>query len=213
MATLSAGDFFLGFFKSFFGTPAILVGLFSLLGSVLLRKKFSEVITSFFKTICGFLILSGGSTILQMPLNNFQLLFQDLFGVQGLLPNNDAFATQFFNIAATSAQLGSIVMVIAIILNLILSGLSRFKYVFLSGHVLFYMSIMLAAVMVYSDNQNFLDLNNPGDYVVALLGSALLMASYMVISAACCQRFVAQISGQASISMAHTGSLSYITAG
>lgn len=212
-ATLSAGDFFLGFFKGFFGTPAILVGIFSLLGSVLLRKKFTEVITTFFKTMCGFLILSAGSTVLQTPLANFQVLFQDLFGVNGLLPNNDAFAAQFFSIAGEAAQLGSIVMVVSIVLNLVLSGLSRFKYVFLSGHVLFYMSIMLAAVLVYSDNQGFLNLADPGDYAIALLASALLMASYMVVSAACCKRFVAQITKQPNISMAHTGSLSYVMAG
>lgn len=212
-AQIGAGDFFLSFFKSFFGTPAILVGIFSLLGSILLRKKFTEVITTFFKTIAGFLILSAGATVIQTPLNNFQALFQDLFGVNGTIPNNDAFAASFFEVAKESAQLGSIVMVLAIILNLILSGFSRFKYVFLSGHVLFYMSIMLSAVLVYSNNQGFLDLNNPGDYVIALMSSSLLMACYMVISAAACKRFVHQITGQNNISLAHTGSLSYITAG
>lgn len=90
--TTDAGTFFLTFFQSFFGTPAILVGLFSLLGAILLRKKFSETITTLFKTIAGFLILSAGSTIIAVPLNNFQLLFSDLFGVHGLIPNNDAFA-------------------------------------------------------------------------------------------------------------------------
>lgn len=212
-AQISAGDFFLGLFKSFFGTPAILVGIFSLLGSVLLRKKFTEVITTFFKTIAGFLILSAGATVIQTPLNNFQALFQDLFKVSGTIPNNDAFAASFFTIAKDAAQLGSIVMVLAIVLNLILSGFSRFKYVFLSGHVLFYMSIMLSAVMVYSNNQGFLNLNNPGDYVIALFSSAFLMATYMVLSAAACKRFVQQITGQNNISLAHTGSLSYITAG
>ena len=159
------------------------------------------------------LILSAGATVIQTPLNNFQALFQDLFKVSGTIPNNDAFAASFFTIAKDAAQLGSIVMVLAIVLNLILSGFSRFKYVFLSGHVLFYMSIMLSAVMVYSNNQGFLNLDNPGDYVIALFSSAFLMATYMVLSAAACKRFVQQITGQNNISLAHTGSLSYITAG
>lgn len=212
-ATMNAGDFFLGFFKSFFGTPAILVGIFSLLGAVLLRKKFTDVITTFFKTMAGFLILGAGAATLQIPLSHFQVLFEDLFGVQGLIPNNDAFAAEFFKIAAEAAQLGSIVMIFAIVLNLILSAFSRFKYIYLSGHVLFYMSIMLAAVLVYANNTNFLDLNNPGDYAIALISSAVLMSIYMVISSAACKRFVSQISGQPNITIAHTGSLSYITAG
>lgn len=213
--TTDAGTFFLTFFQSFFGTPAILVGLFSLLGAILLRKKFSETITTLFKTIAGFLILSAGSTIIAAPLNNFQLLFSDLFGVHGLIPNNDAFAASFFKIAPEAAQLGSVVMIVAMVLNMILSGTSRFRYVYLSGHVLFYMSIMLAAVMVLGggNGTTLLNLADPGDYVIALLSASFLMAVYMVISAAACHRFVLQITKQANISMAHTGSLSYVISG
>ncbi|QZX48828.1 PTS ascorbate transporter subunit IIC [Mycoplasma sp. E35C] len=210
---IDASQFFLGFFKSLFGTPAILVGLFSLLGSILLRKKFSEIIISFFKTLAGFLILNAGAMVIQIPLTNFRVLFQDLFKVSGTIANSDAFATQFFKISEQTAQLGSIVMVMAIVLNLILAGFSRFKYVYLTGHLVLYMSIMLATVLAHANNQQFLDLSKPGDYAIALISSALLMSVYMVISAAACKRFVKQISKQDDVSLAHAGSLSYVTAG
>lgn len=210
---INAGQFFLGFFKSFFGTPAILVGLFSLLGAILLRKKFTEIILTAFKTTAGFLILAAGAATLSIPLSNFQILFQDLFKVNGIIPNNDAFAASFFRIAPQAASLGSIIMVISILLNLVLSQFSRFKYIYLSGHVIFYMSIMLAAVLVFANNQNFINLNRAGDYALALISSALLLSSYMVVSSAFCKRFVKQISKINNITMAHSGSLSYVISG
>ncbi len=39
--SLSTGDYILNFFKEFIGTPAILIGLFALIGCLLQRKKFS----------------------------------------------------------------------------------------------------------------------------------------------------------------------------
>lgn len=36
---VGVGEWFLTFFKDFVGTPAILIGLFAMLGAILLRKK------------------------------------------------------------------------------------------------------------------------------------------------------------------------------
>lgn len=209
---INAGDWFLSFFKDFIGTPAILVGLFAMLGSILLRKKTTDIIMSFFKTCAGFLILGGGATVLVGSLNNFQTLFEDLFGVKGVIPNNDAFAGSLFTLqgATQIAKLGSIVMVLAMLLNILLAFTSRFKYIFLSGHVLFFMSVMLAGVMVLGCKLN---LNDPGEYTFALISSGLIMSLYMVLSCAGNRRFVKQITNMDDITIAHTGSLGYIMSG
>ncbi|MGL4647631.1 MAG: PTS ascorbate transporter subunit IIC [Mycoplasmoidaceae bacterium] len=207
--SIPAGEWFLTFFRDFVATPAILVGLFAMLGTILLRKKGTDIITSFFKTAAGFLIIAGGAGMLVGSLRNFQVLFEDLFGISGIVPNNDAFAGWFFDAFPAIAQLGSIIMVISMVLNLVLAYASRFKYVFLSGHVLFYMSVMLAGVMSLSG----FDLSNPADYSVALIGSALLMSCYMVLSCAMTYPWAKKITGQDNITVAHTGSLSYAMGG
>lgn len=207
---VDAGQWFLSFFKDFIGTPAILIGLFAMLGAILLRKKANEIIMSFFKTAAGFLIIGGGATVLVAALSNFQVLFQDLFKIKGLIPNNDAFAGALFKEAPAIAQLGSIIMILAMVLNVALAFSSRFKYIYLSGHVLFYMSIMLAGVMTIGAN---FDLSNPADYTIALISSGLIMAIYMVFSCAVTKKYVQRITNQDSISMAHTGNFGYFLSG
>ena len=207
--SISAGDWFLSFFKDFVGTPAILVGLFAMLGSILLRKKTTEIITTFFKTAAGFLIISGGATVLTGSLANFQVLFEDLFNLSGAIPNNEAIAGTIMENYGEMAQLGSIIMVISIVLNIGLAFGSRFKYVYLSGHVLFYMSISLAAIMALSG----FDLSNAGDYTIALISSSLIMSLYMVLSCAMLSRWTKVIRKSDDITVAHTGAFSYAMGG
>lgn len=206
---VGAGEWFLSLFRDFVGTPAILVGLFAMLGAILLRKKATEIITTFFKTAAGFLIVTGGATVISGALTNFQALFTDLFNINGIIPNNDAFAGWFFSNYAAISQLGSIVMVVAMILNLILAYTSRFKYIFLSGHVLFYMSVMLSGVMILSG----LDVNTVGGYAVALISSSTILSVYMVLSCAMLYKWTKQITKVDTITVAHTGSLSYLMGG
>lgn len=207
--SISAGDWFLSFFKDFIGTPAILVGLFSMLGAILLRKKTTEIIITFFKTAAGFLIISGGAGVLVGALTNFQVLFEDLFGLSGAIPNNEGLAGTIMQRYGEIAQLGSIIMVLSIVLNLGLAFGSRFKYIYLSGHVLFYMSIALAAVMVLSG----FSLSNPGDYTIALISSSVIMSLYMVLSCAMLHRWTKIITKTDDITIAHTGAFSYALGG
>lgn len=207
--TMDAGQWFLSFFKDFVGTPAILVGVFAMFGAILLRKKATEIITAFFKTAAGFFIISGGAGVLVGSLSNFQVLFEDLFKITGSIPNNEALAGTVMEIAGSIAQLGSIVMVLSIVLNIALAWGSRFKFVYLSGHVLFYLSIALASVMVLSG----FDVNKPGDYAIALISSAIIMSLYMVLSCAMLFRWTKMITKSNEISIAHTGALSYAMGG
>lgn len=206
---IGAGEWFLSFFKDFVGTPAILVGLFAMLGAILLRKKTTEIITTFFKTAAGFLIVSGGAGVLVGSLTNFQLLFEDLFNLKGAIPNNEALAGTVLKQFTQIAQLGSIIMVLSMILNICLAFGSRFKFVYLSGHVLFYMSISLAAVMALSG----FDLAKAGDYTIALISSSLIMSLYMVLSCAMLYRWSKMITKTNDISVAHSGAFSYAMGG
>lgn len=206
---ISASEWFLSFIKDFIGTPAILVGIFSMLGSILLRKKMTEVITTFFKTAAGFLIVSGGATVLVAALSNFQILFEDLFGLKGAIPNNEGLAGIMSQIAPKISSLGSIIMVLSMLLNIALAYGSRFKYIYLSGHVLFYMSISLSSVMVLSG----FDLNNVGDYAISLISSSLIMSLYMVLSCAMLSRWTKMITKTNDITVAHSGSFSYAMGG
>lgn len=202
-------DFLLSFIKSFASTPAFLVGIFTLIGCLVLRKKASETIVSVFKVIVGFLILGGGAAVLQGSLNAFQPVFQETYNLSGIIPNNDAFAGLLTKVSAIST-VGSLIMIVGMIMNLILAVFSRFKYVYLSGHVLFYTSLMLAAVFI---TLGFDPANSTGDFFMVLFSGAALMGSYMIISPAVQQRHMRMIIGSDEIGLGHTGGFGYAISG
>ncbi|WAM06100.1 hypothetical protein OM999_04520 [Mycoplasmopsis cynos] len=81
----------------------------------------------------GFIILGGGAGVLVGSLTKFQPVFQAVYGLNGIIPNNDAFAGALSAALPTIASLGSIIMLVGMLMNIILALTSRFKYVYLSG--------------------------------------------------------------------------------
>lgn len=78
----------LDFVINILSTPAILVGLLSLLGLALQRKPIEDIVKGTVKTIVGFLVLSAGSSFLQTgSLNAFGDIFNYAFNMQGVVPN------------------------------------------------------------------------------------------------------------------------------
>ena len=55
----------LNFIVNILSTPAILVGLLSLVGLALQKKPIEEIVKGTVKTIVGFLVLSAGASFLQ----------------------------------------------------------------------------------------------------------------------------------------------------
>ena len=80
----------LNLFESIATTPALLVGLIAMIGLLLQKKSATETIQGTIKTFAGFLILTGGSTILSNALVPFAKMFKFALGVQGVVPSNEA---------------------------------------------------------------------------------------------------------------------------
>ena len=72
------------------GTPAILVGLFALLGLLLQKKGPADIISGTLKTIMGFIILGAGANVLVGALSIFSEMFNHAFHIKGTIPNNEA---------------------------------------------------------------------------------------------------------------------------
>ncbi|MDQ0513958.1 PTS system ascorbate-specific IIC component [Mycoplasmoides fastidiosum] len=201
---------FLIFLRDFVGLPAFLVAIFALIGALLQRKKLNEIVTSVFKVIVGFLILGAGAGVLIGSLNQFQPLFESAYSLQGIIPNNDAFSGLLANVLPKMGSLASLIMIVGMIMNLILAGFSRFRYVFVSGHMLYYLGLMLSGVF-YKIGFDFE--NNPADFVISLFGGAAILSLYMAISPAMMQRYTRTITGTDEFGLGHTGSFGYAISG
>lgn len=126
------------------GNASLLVGLFALIGLLLQRKSAGEVFTGTVKTIVGMLIFGVGAGAAVAALGNFQALFTEGFGVQGVVPISEGVTalalTQF------GAQIAW-VMVLGLVVNLVVARFTPMKYVFLTGqHNLFFAAILTIVV-------------------------------------------------------------------
>ena len=124
--------------------PSILVGLVALFGLVAQKKSFPDVIKGTVKTILGFLVLSGGASVLVGSLSPLGDIFKQAFDVQGIIPNNEAMVSIALEKYGAPTTL---IMAFGMVANIVVARFTRLKYIYLSGHVTFYMACMVAIIL------------------------------------------------------------------
>ncbi len=124
--------------------PALIAGLVSVIGLIALKKPLGEVIKGGLKTTLGFLIIIGGAGIIVGALVPFSSMFEEAFHVKGIIPDDNIV------VAAVQQFLGretALIMVLAFVVNLILARVTPFKYVFLTGHMMWSMAGSMAIAL------------------------------------------------------------------
>mgnify|MGYP004583215465 FL=1 len=168
------------FLVEFLSTPSIVMGLVALIGLVAMRNSASDVITGTLKTILGFLVLSAGSTVICGALANFNTMFNAAFGISGVVPEDNSL------VAAVQTVLGfetPMIMLFSFLINIILARVTPFKYIFLTGHMMFSFAGTMAIV---------LDQLGVHGWAAIAIGS-LIEGACMVIFPAIAQPFVRKV--------------------
>ncbi|GGP22536.1 PTS ascorbate transporter subunit IIC [Silvimonas iriomotensis] len=179
--------------------PAILIGIFALIGLLLQKAKVSDVVAGTIKTILGFVILGAGAQILVGSLDIFRQVFDHAFGLKGTIPNNEAI------VALAMKQFGTqtaYVMILGMLVNLILARVTPLKFIFLTGHHTLFMACLLVAVMSAGGMTG----------VTLVLTGGVLLGILMVLMPALSQPFTRKVTGNDSFALGHFGSIGYITA-
>lgn len=174
-------------------TPSILIGLFVFLGNILLKSSTTDIISSTFRTIIGFTLLSLGAGIAGDTLNNFSMMFTEAFGLQAAVMHTDAYGA----LLNEQYSLAPIIMIVGMVLNLIIAKYTRFKNIYLSGHLVLYMAAMIAMI-----------LNDFHPILVIIIGS-ILLAFYMSLSPYILNRYTEAIVELDEFSVGNSGSLSF----
>ncbi|TBN56977.1 PTS ascorbate transporter subunit IIC [Glaciihabitans arcticus] len=188
--------------KQILNVPAYLVGIITAIGLIALKRPAGNVIGGGLKAALGFLILGAGAGVVVASLNPLGNLILAVTGAQGVIPTNEvitALAAEQYG--ATSAY----VLVVGFIVMLLLARFTPLKYVFLTGHHMVFMSILLAVVLSVGFGDNL-------SWLVILVGGGLL-GVIMVVMPAFAHPWTKRITGDDSIAIGHFGTLGYIAAG
>lgn len=179
--------------------PAILVGLIAMIGLLLQKRSASDIIKGTIKTIMGFLILGGGATIVVGALGSFGAMFEQGFGFQGIVPNNEAITALALKSYGTQTAL---IMGFGMVANILIARYTRLKYIFLTGHHTLFMACMLSAILMAGGMKG-----------VALIATgSILLGFLMALFPALAQPVMRKITGQDDVALGHFGTCGYLLA-
>ena len=172
-----------------FGSAPIFLSLIALIGLLLQRKPFGEVLSGTFKTAIGVVILTQGVNIIIgaiLPLATAFGVFSADTGEPIVSMGSAAFMNEY------GAPIG-IAMVSAFAINLLVARFTKWKSVFLTGHMLYWFPFIFVAAGV--------DAGLTGTTLVVV--ATAFTAAYMIITPNLIRPFVKQVTGDDSFTLGH----------
>lgn len=186
----------LSFLSDILQQPAFLMGLVAMIGLIALRQPWYKVLTGTLGPILGYLMLSAGASVIVSNLEPLSLMIEAGFNITGVVPNNEAVtsvAQQLLGVETMS------ILVAGMAFNIIIARVTRYKYVFLTGHHSFFMACLLSAVLGA--------IGFEGTTLILLGG--FFLGSWSAISPAIGQRYTNMVTDNDDVAMGHFSSLGY----
>lgn len=180
--------------------PAYLVGIITAVGLIALRRSKGQVIGGGLKATLGFLILGAGAGIVVASLTPLGTMILDATGAQGVIPTNEAIVSIAQEKFGTQTAW---VMITGFVVSLALARFTPLKYVFLTGHHMFYMATMFVVVLSVADFSA----------IEIVIVGAVLLGMTMVVMPALAQPWMRRVTGDDELAIGHFGTAGYIAAG
>ncbi|MCS3431100.1 PTS ascorbate transporter subunit IIC [Klebsiella sp. BIGb0407] len=193
-------DFFRFLMSDVLSEPAVLVGFIALIGLIAQKKPVTECIKGTVKTIMGFVILGAGAGLVVSSLGDFANIFQHAFGIQGVVPNNEAI------VSVAQKSFGkemAMIMFFAMVINILIARFTPWKFIFLTGHHTLFMSMMVAVILATA--------GMTGTTLIAV--GSLVVGVAMVFFPAIAHPYMKKVTGSDDVAIGHFSTLSYVLAG
>ena len=130
--------------NNLFSQVAILIGLIALVGLLLQRKPVDQVVGGAVRATLGVVILNLGVEVFVGGLKAFQAIVSSAFGTTP--PSSTSTMNTFLE---GSGRVVPLVIALGFIIHLVLVALFRAaRYVYLTGHLMYWMSLVLVATLV-----------------------------------------------------------------
>ncbi len=192
---------FLEFFaNNIFNEVGILLGLITMIGLILQKKSFDEVIAGTLRAAIGIYILTIGTGIFVGGLVSYQTVVSNALGLTPPQATNT-----LGDFLGSHGGTVALIITVSFLIHLLMVGIFKTKYVYLTGHLMYWISILVAASFV----EIFGDL---GQWALVLPAS-LIVAAYWTLQPLYLEPLMKKIIGSTDWGMGHTGSASYLIGG
>jgi PTS system ascorbate-specific IIC component len=170
--------------------PTFMLGLVALVGMALQRKSFSEVMSGTIKTMVGVLVLFAGVDILSGVITPLSQLFSKVYVGTG-----EPISADWVGFLGTHGIEIVLIMVLGFLINLLLARFTSMKYVFLTGHILFWNAYMVTGALA--------DGGRITGVALVVIGS-ILLGIILTVFPALISRFVFKLTGSRDFTIGHT---------
>lgn len=192
----------LDFLINILETPAIVLGLVVLIGLLLQGKSAGQVFSGTVKTSLGMLVLGAGAGLIVTEILPFVDLFSTVFNLQGFAILSEAVVGAMQSAVPVIANTSALIMAIGFLVNVIIARISPLKYIFLTGHMMWILSVAIAGSL-YVGGFN--------ETIIIVVGS-ILQGLLMVILPAIAQPTIRLITGSDQFAYAHLTTLGTVPA-
>lgn len=182
-------------------TPAMIIGLVAMIGLILQRESFGRVLSGFLKTALGMLVLSAGAGVIVNEILPFVDLFAKVFNLSGFATSSEAIVGAIQSTIPIIASSSALIMATGFLVNVILARFTPLKYIFLTGHMMWILSVSLAYSLYAA---GFTETN------IILLGT-ILQGMILTLLPAICQPMVRKVTGNDNFGIAHLTTLGTTT--
>jgi PTS system ascorbate-specific IIC component len=199
------GNQILYFVKDFFSSAGLIVGIFALVGSILLRRTPLKTAVSTVTTVLGFFILSAGGAAIGASLTHFTGVFSGLVNAQGstaVIAASDTWAISVLNAQSNVASTASIMLLLVIFFNLLLAKTSSFKNIYLSTHIEMYLCIAFATLFQITGVK--IGIDHYQAYIAILCGAGLI-AIYATLAPSLTTHSAYLLMNERNINLCHHG--------
>ena len=176
--------------------PPVVLSIVGLIGLLLLKKPTEAVVTSVVKIFVGMTAFSIGLDGMMATMEDASLLL-----LRGMNIPAESAGFGGVPIAVSSDTLwsaASIVLLLALLVNIIIARFTRFKFIYLTAHWSLQIGLGVIAALMHWGGMSFWP---------AILVAALLMGTYQSIAPWVAQPFVYKLTGTKDIALGHASSI------
>ncbi len=182
--------------NNIFKQTFLIISLYIALGCILQRKSFQLTTSSVIKGAVGVTLVGLGGEVISEALMSLTYLFQRSFQLIGIVASNERLA------AYSEIKFGSMlysIMIIGMLVNIIIAKTTKFKFIFLTGHQIIYMSSVLAIIFTYIGVAPLL----------AIICGGIILGVLMSVLPGLIQPYTIEITGKKNMAVGHFSTLGF----